>query len=102
VYPSGVDTFTIKDRERADRSFQPKLAEYNALNRRVFERVHADALAGRGVLLSMTDCYRMSDFGTPISALKSYVLSPFSDEERMQSIIADVLSARDAVLNTES
>jgi hypothetical protein len=46
----------------------------------------------------MTDCYRHSDFGTPIAALKSYVLSPFTDEANMQSIIADVLTARDEVL----
>ncbi|HEX4131364.1 MAG TPA: pyridoxal-dependent decarboxylase [Pirellulales bacterium] len=99
VYPSGVDTFSIKDRERTDRTFQERLIEYNQLNRRVFERVHADALAGHGVLLSMTDCYRPSDFGTPIAALKSYVLSPFTNDAHMQSIIADVLRARDAVLS---
>ena len=50
---------------------RPKLEEYNRLNRRVFERVHADALAGRGVVISMTDCYRTTDYGEPIAALKS-------------------------------
>jgi glutamate/tyrosine decarboxylase-like PLP-dependent enzyme len=98
IYPPGVDTFTIKDRERADRTFEPKLLEYNALNRRVFERVQDEALAGSGVLISMTDCYRKTEYGTPISALKSYVLSPFTDEERMLSILRHVLTARDAVL----
>jgi glutamate/tyrosine decarboxylase-like PLP-dependent enzyme len=98
VYPSGVDTFTVKDREATDPSFQKQLIEYNALNRRVFERVHAEALAGHGVVLSMTDCYRKSDFGTPIAALKSYVLSPFTDDSRMRSIIDAVLCARDAVI----
>lgn len=98
VYPPGVDTFLVKDRERTDPAFEPKLAEYNALNRRVFERVHAEALAGRGVLLSMTDCYRHADYGAPIAALKSYVLSPFTDAEGMRSIVASVLAARDQVL----
>lgn len=98
VYPPGVDTFTIKDRERTDAGFQRKVEEYNRLNRQVFERVHAEALAGAGVVISMTDCYRHTDHGVPIAALKSYVLSPFTSEERMRSIIEHVLAARDDVL----
>lgn len=97
VYPPGADTFTIKERERSDASFQTQLATLNQYNRRVFQRVHAEALAGRGVVISMTDCYRQSDFGTPIAALKSYVLSPFTDEERMHDVLTHVLSARDYV-----
>jgi len=95
VYPPGVDTFTIKERERTDPSFRGRLEEYNRLNRRVFERVHTEALAGRGVVISMTDCYRKTDYGAPIAALKSYVLSPFTDEARMLSILDHVLAARD-------
>jgi glutamate/tyrosine decarboxylase-like PLP-dependent enzyme len=101
VYPPGVDTFTIKGRERSDASFRPQLEEYNRLNRRVFERVHADALAGRGVVISMTDCYRHTDYGAPIAALKSYVLSPFTDEARMLSILKHVIDARDEILKKQ-
>jgi glutamate/tyrosine decarboxylase-like PLP-dependent enzyme len=98
VYPPGVDTFTVKERERTDPGFRAQLLEYNQLNRRVFERVHVEALAGRGVVLSMTDGYRNSDYGEPIAALKSYVLSPFTDEDRMRSVLQHILSARDAIL----
>jgi L-2,4-diaminobutyrate decarboxylase len=97
VYPHGVDTFTVKDRERGDAEFRGRLLEYNAYNRRIFQRVHAEALAGRGVAISLTDCYRQTDYGEPIVALKSYVLSPFADEDRMQSILRHVLAARDEV-----
>ncbi|MBI2823212.1 MAG: aspartate aminotransferase family protein [Planctomycetia bacterium] len=97
VYPPGNDTFTIKDRERTDAGFQEQLLAFNRYNRRVFELVHAEALAGRGVVISMTDCYRESDHGTPIAALKSYVLSPFTDENRMADVITHVLAARDKV-----
>lgn len=100
VYPRGTDTFTIKQRETSDAGFQRQVEQNNQLNRRVFERMMADALAGHGVLLSITDCYRHSDFGTPVAALKSYVLSPFSDAEQMRSIPQRVLAARDAVLDT--
>jgi len=97
VYPHGTDTFTVKERERSDPKFQQNLLAFNDYNRRVFERVQAEALTGRGVVISMTDAYSTSDFGTPISALKSYVLSPFTDEARMHDVIAHVIAARDQV-----
>jgi glutamate/tyrosine decarboxylase-like PLP-dependent enzyme len=97
AYPDEVDTFLVKPRERSDPSFRQQLAAYNDYNRRIFERVHTEALAGQGVVISLTNCYRQSDAGDPIVALKSYVLSPFADESRMQSIIEHVLAARQAV-----
>jgi L-2,4-diaminobutyrate decarboxylase len=97
VYPAGANAAEQLERELSDASYQPQVLEYNELNRRIFRRLHADALAGRGVLLSMTDCYRTTDHGVPLAALKSYVLSPFSDEAQMLSIIPAILAARDAV-----
>jgi len=97
VYPPGVDTFTVKQRERHDPAFRDQLLAHNALNRRVFSRMHADAMAGHGVALSMTDCYRTTDYGEPIAALKSYILSPFADEARMPAIVEHVLEALEAV-----
>jgi len=97
AYPHGVDTFTIKDRERTDASYAPQLRAHNDYNRHIFERVNEAALAGHGVAISLTDCYRTTDYGEPIVALKSYVLSPFSDEDRMRSIITHVLEAKQAV-----
>lgn len=98
VYPPGVDTFSVKERERRDPTFQSQLAEYNELNRQVFQRVHEDALTGEGVVISMTDCYRNSDHGVPIVALKSYLLSPFADEGRTDAVIRQVIKSRDEVL----
>ncbi len=97
AYPDDVNTFSIKDRERTDPSHREQLAAHNQYNRRIFERVHAEALSGHGVVISLTSCYRRTDYGEPIVALKSYVLSPFSDESRMQSIIDHVLRARQEV-----
>lgn len=97
VYPEGIDTFSFVHRERTDPALAGRLQEINDYNRRIFQRVHAEALAGRGVVLSLTDCYRHTDYGQPIVALKSYVLSPFSDEAQMHSIVEHVLAARDAI-----
>lgn len=93
VYPAGTDTFVVKEREQHDPAFREQLRRHNALNRRIFERVAAEAFAGRGVAIGFTDQYRLSDYGEPISALKSYVLSPFAEPAQMQSVIACALEA---------
>jgi L-2,4-diaminobutyrate decarboxylase len=94
AYPDGIDTFHVKDRERSDPAYRDRLLAHNDYNRRIYELVHAEALAGRGVAISLTDCYRQTDYGESIVALKSYVVSPFSDESRMETIIRQVLEAR--------
>jgi L-2,4-diaminobutyrate decarboxylase len=93
VYPPGVDTFRVKERERSDPSYVAELKKHNELNRRVFERVASEALAGRGVAIGFTDQYEKSVSGEPICALKSYVLSPFANEEQMQVVVERVLEA---------
>jgi glutamate/tyrosine decarboxylase-like PLP-dependent enzyme len=98
AYPDGVDTFAIKDQEMHDPAFRETLLAHNQYNRRIYELVHDDALAGRGVAISLTDCYRQTDYGEPISALKSYVLSPFSAPEQMESVVRHVLEARSKIL----
>jgi glutamate/tyrosine decarboxylase-like PLP-dependent enzyme len=96
AYPDNVNTFTVPQREQHDASYCDRLLAHNDYNRRIFARVQAEALSGHGVVISLTSCYRQTDYGQPIVALKSYVLSPFSDESRMESVIAHVLAARQA------
>jgi glutamate/tyrosine decarboxylase-like PLP-dependent enzyme len=100
AYPDNVNTFTVPQREQHDASYRDRLHAYNDYNRRIFARVQAEALSGNGVVISLTSCYRQTDYGEPIVALKSYVLSPFSDESRMESVIAHVLQARQAEAST--
>jgi glutamate/tyrosine decarboxylase-like PLP-dependent enzyme len=95
AYPDGVDTFTVKEREMRDAAYRDMLQMHNDYNRRIFSLVHSEALAGRGVAISLTDCYRQTDYGEPIVALKSYVLSPFADESQMQTVLEEVLKARE-------
>ena len=58
-------------------------------------------MAGRGVVISITDCYRRTDYGEPILALKSYILSPFVDEDDVKSVVSKVLEAA-TVLNRDN
>lgn len=97
VYPEGVDTFTVPRREQADASYRNKLREHNAYNRRIFELIQSEAVQGRGVIISLTDCYRESDYGEPIVALKSYIMSPFSEEQYVEYVLESIWKAREVV-----
>jgi L-2,4-diaminobutyrate decarboxylase len=57
VYPPGVDTFAIRQ-EFEDPTWAPTLQRHNEYNKRIARYVHDEALAGRGVMISQTDCYR--------------------------------------------
>ena len=94
VYPDGIDTFTVQDREFKDPARKDDLLRHNEYNRRVAAYVHEEALAGRGVMISLTECYRQTDYGEPIVALKSYILSPFVDVASVEVLVEKILEAR--------
>ena len=97
VYPDGIDTWTITDYERTDISAREELRAHNEYNRRIFHYLHEQAMKGKGVHVSMTDCYRHTNYGEPIVALKSYMLSPFIDEQHVELLVKNVLEAREKV-----
>ena len=94
VYPDGVDTFGVLEREQKDASYRDQLRAHNDYNRRVFHLVQEDALKGEGVVISLTDCYRESDYGEPMVALKSYILSPFAEEQYVDAVLQSLWKAR--------
>ena len=95
AYPEGVDTFAIKQQEFEDPAYRESLLAHNAYNRDIYQYVHSEAMEGRGVVISITDCYRHTTYGEPIVALKSYILSPFVDEANVKTVVDKVLEARE-------
>ena len=93
VYPDGVDTFEFPKQEQTDARHADKLRLYNDYNRRIFQRVHNEALRGEGVVISMTDRYRETEYGQPVVALKSYIMSPFSDTQYVQAVVDSIQRA---------
>jgi hypothetical protein len=83
--------------EFEDPAFRATLLRHNDYNRRVSRYLHEEAMAGRGVLLSLTDCYRRTAYGEPIVGLKSFILSPFVDEEHVEAVVQKVLEAREKI-----
>ncbi|MBW3541814.1 MAG: aspartate aminotransferase family protein [Planctomycetes bacterium] len=102
VYPEGVDTFTVPDRELRDPRYREQLLAHNAYNRRIYELMQAEALSGEGVVISLTDCYRETEYGEPVVALKSYITSPFSDERYVDAVLESIWRARDKLAAEES
>ena len=97
AYPAGVDTFAIKRQEFNDAAYREVLLSNNDYNRAVFEYVHSEAMAGRGAVISSTECYRRTTYQEPIFALKSYILSPFVNEGDIEAVVAKVLEAREKI-----
>ncbi len=100
VYPDGVDTWTIKDRERTDPAARDELLRHNEYNRQLYRYLYDRAMRGEGVHISMTDCYRITDYGDPMVGLKSFILSPFIDEQDVEQLVRDILDAREAIRGT--
>ncbi len=99
VYPVGVDTFSIKQDEFENPANRESLLTHNAYNRDIFQYVHSEAMEGRGVVISTTDCYRHTTYGEPIVGLKSFILSPFVDEDDVKTVVSKVLEAREKLLS---
>ena len=100
AYPGGVDTFSIKRHEFEDAAYRDSLLAHNDYNREISQYVHEEAMEGRGVVISITDCYRRTQYGEPIVALKSFILSPFVDEADVEMVVSKVLEARGKVGGT--
>ena len=97
AYPDGVDTFAIKRQEFDDPAYREVLLSNNDYNRAIFDYVHSEAMAGRGAVISSTECYRRTRYQEPVYALKSYILSPFVDEGDIEVVVAKVLEAREKI-----
>ena len=100
VYPDGVDTWAIKDRERTDPAARDELLRHNEYNRQLYRYLYDRAMRGEGVHISMTGNYRQTDYGEPTVGLKSFILSPFIDEQDVEQLVRDVLDAREAIRGT--
>jgi glutamate/tyrosine decarboxylase-like PLP-dependent enzyme len=94
VYPDGIDTLSVPEQERTNPAFREKLLAHNQYNRRIFDLIQEEALQGRGVVISLTDNYRDTEYGEPIVALKSYIMSPFSDEKYVNDVLESIWRAR--------
>jgi glutamate/tyrosine decarboxylase-like PLP-dependent enzyme len=95
VYPEGMDAHDTWLREVGEGE-AATIETVNAFNHRLFEHLRRQALQGKGVLLSWTDDYQMQPHrrGPAIAAIKSFIMSPWTDLASVDAVVEQVLAAR--------
>ena len=103
IYPDDVRT-PIIDKELSAPGFGDMVLYYNAYNNCIERFLRSEAKAGRGILISKTDSYRTTTYtdetfneSLPVVALKSFILSPFIDDESVALVVNNVEKARQYV-----
>jgi len=108
VYPDGVDTWDQPRWERTDPAQRATLQQHNTYNRAIFDYLKSRSNNSRNnnnnnnnnvVQLAWTNCYRMTDYGEPVAALTSCILSPFVDESSIRTLLDNLADARAHVAN---
>ncbi|CAG0949487.1 partial L-2,4-diaminobutyrate decarboxylase, partial [Anaerolineae bacterium] len=98
VYPKGMDAHETWLTEMGENG-GAIVRMLNTYNRKLFDYLHAQAMHGEGVLLSWTDAYQSChcNDGPPLSAIKSFIMSPWTDIKSVETVVERVLEARDKV-----
>ncbi len=96
VYPEEVDAKDAFQQELTDADYREQLEKNNTYNRQIFSYFHERAKHGDGVLLSWTNAYRHSNYlgGSPVAAIKSFILSPWTDLNAVDIVIRQVLETQ--------
>jgi hypothetical protein len=96
VYSDEVDAKDIFKRELTEADYREQLKKNNTYNRHIFNHIHERAMRGEGVLLSWTYAYRHPDYADvpPVAAIKSFILSPWTDLDAVELVVRQVLEAR--------
>ena len=100
VYPKEIDALKVFQRELTDPNYREQLQENNRYNRCIFDCVHERAMRGEGVLLSWTDCYQHTTYpeGPAVAALKSFIMSPWTDLKAIDMVVQQILEAQTQVV----
>ncbi|MDD5268248.1 MAG: pyridoxal-dependent decarboxylase [Methylococcales bacterium] len=99
VYPPGVDTEKALHRELNDPGYRSQLEENNLYNRRLFDLIYERVMQGEGVLLSWTLAYRYASYpdAPAVAALKSFIMSPWTDLKAIDSVVNQVMEVREQI-----
>ena len=97
IYPKDVDAQEATRDETTSQAYSDQLHEHNEYCRRVSEVLREEVKNGKGINLSITDCYRKTVYGEPIVAIKSFIMSPFTDEAAVDLVVERVLAAQAAL-----
>jgi len=97
VYPDGLNAKALFYDELNSPEAAQSLRRGNEYNQRIFDELHRQMEQENGFALSLTSHYRTAACGEPVLALKSFVMSPFIEEQHMQGLISCLEKARRSV-----
>ncbi len=102
VYPDKINSTDSREqskKELNDPAFSEDLKKHNEYNRMIYDYTVKKAAKGEGVALSFTEAYRPTNYdpSQKISALKSFIMSPFTHKESIDKVIEEVLEARQTI-----
>ena len=102
VYPPDVDAEKALHRELNDPDYHSQLLEHNRYNRRIFDLIYERVMQGEGVLLSWTMAYRHANYqeAPAIAAMKSFIISPWTDLKAIDSVVKQVMEVRAQMTNS--
>lgn len=98
VYPDADDVLRLLEAENNDEAYRDKLLQNNDYNRAVFKWMHDEVMAARGGgVLSLTDCYQLTSYGEPMLGLKSFIISPFIEDDMIEAVVKKISEARKSI-----
>ncbi len=97
IYPDGINAKAAFYDELNNPEAAESLLRNNEYNRKIFDELHRQMEQESGFALSVTAHYRTAACGEPVLAIKSFVMSPFIEEQHMQGLIGCLEKARHAV-----
>jgi len=99
VYPPGVDAEKALHHELNDPEYRSQLLVNNVYNRQVFDLIYERVMQGEGVMLSWTLAYRYANYpdGPAVAALKSFIMSPWTDLKAIDSVVNQVMEVREQI-----
>lgn len=100
VYPEEMNAHEAWLCEMNEPGWADTVAALNRYNRSIFDHIHTRAMRGEGVLLSWTNAYQPVRYAPApeLSALKSFVMSPWTDTDAIEMVVQQVLEVRQLVL----
>jgi L-2,4-diaminobutyrate decarboxylase len=95
VYPGKINSREQSQKELKQPEFSQDLEKYNEYNRKIYQYTVKKAYSGKGVALSFTEGYRSTayDPSLTISAIKSFIMSPFTNKASIEKVVDQVLEA---------
>lgn len=96
-YPGNIDGKHQYYNEYNNPEWEGELTKHNEFNKMIYFKIREKSRKGECAALSITDKYRDNSYGKPVSALKSFIMTPFVTRETIEELIIQILEIKKEV-----